>query len=119
MPSHITKHISQEQDLLLQVEGEACTDSRGHQHAFSMGWRSHVNQKDKWDESQHAIIDNSKKVMYLNAAARSHAARRKVRGAYQGIISAQAVPGTVPRQCPVQCPVQCPLEKHNDLAILS
>ena len=73
-------------------------------------------KKDKWDETQYAIIDNSKKIMYLNAAARSHAARRKARGAYQGIISAQAVPGTVPRQCPVQCPVQCPLEKHNDLA---
>ena len=39
--------------------------------------------KDGWNEEQHAIIDNSKKVMYINAKGRAYAARRKVRGAYQ------------------------------------
>ena len=35
---------------------------------------------DGWNDEQHAIIDNSKKPMYINAKGRAYAARRKVRG---------------------------------------
>ena len=77
MLSHITEHVPQEQYLVLQVEGGDITTR--------FGWAGdHMSiKKDDRNVSQHAIIDNSKEVMYLNAAARLHAARRKVRGAYQ------------------------------------
>ena len=37
--------------------------------------------EDGWNDEQHAIIDNSKKPMYINNKGRAYAARRKVRGA--------------------------------------
>ena len=44
LPSHITERLPQEQDLVLQIEREACMSSCRHHHAFRMGWRSHVNR---------------------------------------------------------------------------